>query len=82
MDFLAFHVALHTWQQSLHFITQSLRFEIRQFRINVSLIELGAINTEVVTYSMFIPKKIQRQQQKQQEHQNNNYNSSFEKMTK
>jgi NAD(P)-dependent dehydrogenase (short-subunit alcohol dehydrogenase family) len=40
-------------------LTQSLRFELAPFRVRVSIIELGAINTDIATYSMFIPQSIQ-----------------------
>ncbi len=36
-----------------------MRFELSPFRTRVSIIEPGAINTDVATYSMFIPQSIQ-----------------------
>jgi|SRR5919106_132709 NAD(P)-dependent dehydrogenase (short-subunit alcohol dehydrogenase family) len=44
---------------ALEGLTQSLRFELAPFRIKASVIEPGAINTDVATYSMFIPQSIQ-----------------------
>jgi NAD(P)-dependent dehydrogenase (short-subunit alcohol dehydrogenase family) len=44
---------------ALEGLTQSLRFELAPFGIKVSIIEPGAINTDVASYSMYIPKKIQ-----------------------
>jgi NAD(P)-dependent dehydrogenase (short-subunit alcohol dehydrogenase family) len=44
---------------ALEGLTQSLRFELASFGIRVSIIEPGAVNTDVTKYSMYIPKKIQ-----------------------
>src|SRR5918996_3458763 len=44
---------------ALEGLTQSLRFELAPFRIKASVIEPGVINTDVATYSMFIPQSIQ-----------------------
>jgi NAD(P)-dependent dehydrogenase (short-subunit alcohol dehydrogenase family) len=44
---------------ALEGLTQSLRFELASFGIRVSIIEPGAVNTDVTNYSMHIPKKIQ-----------------------
>jgi NAD(P)-dependent dehydrogenase (short-subunit alcohol dehydrogenase family) len=44
---------------ALEGITQSMQFELAPFGIRVAIIEPGAINTDVATYSMYIPKKIQ-----------------------
>lgn len=65
---------------ALEGITQSLRFELRPFGINVSLIEPGAINTEVAAHSMFIPKRLQQQKEGQGIQPDSHL--PFEKMTK
>lgn len=44
---------------ALEGLTQSLRFELAPFGIKVAIIEPGTINTDVATYSMYIPKNIQ-----------------------
>jgi NAD(P)-dependent dehydrogenase (short-subunit alcohol dehydrogenase family) len=44
---------------ALEGLTQSLRFELDPFGIKVILIEPGAIRTNVITNSMFLPKKLQ-----------------------
>jgi len=44
---------------ALEGLTQSLRFELAPFGIRVSIIEPGAVNTDVTKYSMYVPKKIQ-----------------------
>jgi NAD(P)-dependent dehydrogenase (short-subunit alcohol dehydrogenase family) len=43
---------------ALEGLTQSLRFELAPFGIRVSIIEPGAVNTDVTKYSMYVPKKI------------------------
>jgi NAD(P)-dependent dehydrogenase (short-subunit alcohol dehydrogenase family) len=57
---------------ALEGLTQSLRFELAPFGIRVAIIEPGAINTDVASYSMYIPKKIQ----------GNDKTSPFAEMTK
>jgi NAD(P)-dependent dehydrogenase (short-subunit alcohol dehydrogenase family) len=47
---------------ALEDLTQSLRFELAPFGVKVAIIEPGAINTDVASYSMYIPKKIQDDQ--------------------
>src|SRR5919106_3263069 len=44
---------------ALEGLTQSLRLELAPFGIRVSIIEPGAVNTDVTKYSMYVPKKIQ-----------------------
>lgn len=44
---------------ALEGLTQSFRFELAPFGIRVSIIEPGAVNTDVTKYSMYVPKKIQ-----------------------
>jgi NAD(P)-dependent dehydrogenase (short-subunit alcohol dehydrogenase family) len=65
-------------------LTQSLRYELAHFGIKISIIEPGAIKTEVVSHSMYLPKKlvIQQEQQLQFERSTNNINSPFAEMTK
>jgi NAD(P)-dependent dehydrogenase (short-subunit alcohol dehydrogenase family) len=63
---------------ALEGLTQSLRYELASFGIKVSIIEPGAIRTNVITQSMYIPKKLEKQQQEQQ---SNKY-SPFTEMTK
>lgn len=60
---------------ALEGLTQSLRFELGKFGIKVILIEPGAIRTNVITNSMFLPKKLQ------DSNQQNNI-SPFTEMTK
>jgi NAD(P)-dependent dehydrogenase (short-subunit alcohol dehydrogenase family) len=60
---------------ALEGLTQSLRFELAQFGIKVAIIEPGAIKTNVVKNSMFLPKKLKEQQYQL------NGTSPFAKMT-
>jgi NAD(P)-dependent dehydrogenase (short-subunit alcohol dehydrogenase family) len=60
---------------ALEGLTQSLRYELAPFGIKVTVIEPGAIRTNVATNSMFLPKKIKEQ------HQANN-SSPYAEMTK
>ena len=46
---------------ALEGLTQSLRYELAPFGIKLTIIEPGAISTNVVSNSMYLPKKIQRQ---------------------
>jgi NAD(P)-dependent dehydrogenase (short-subunit alcohol dehydrogenase family) len=46
---------------ALEGLTQSLRYELTPFGIKVTIIEPGAISTNVAYNSMYLPKKIQRQ---------------------
>jgi NAD(P)-dependent dehydrogenase (short-subunit alcohol dehydrogenase family) len=46
---------------ALEGLTQSLRYELAPFGINVTIIEPGATSTNVASNSMYLPKKIQRQ---------------------
>lgn len=46
---------------ALEGLTQSLRYELAPFGIKVAIIEPGAISTNVVYNSMYLPRKIQRQ---------------------
>ena len=61
---------------ALERLTQSLRYELALFGIKVTVIEPGAIRTNVATNSMFVPKKI-----KEQQDQPNN-SSPYAEMTK
>jgi NAD(P)-dependent dehydrogenase (short-subunit alcohol dehydrogenase family) len=68
---------------ALEGLTQSLRYELAPFGIKVTIIDAGAIKTNIITNGMLIPNKIQeqrRQQQKQQQQKNTN-TSPFEEMT-
>jgi NAD(P)-dependent dehydrogenase (short-subunit alcohol dehydrogenase family) len=47
---------------ALEGLTQSLRFELARFGIKVAIIEPGAIKTNVVKNSMFLPKRLKEQQ--------------------
>jgi NAD(P)-dependent dehydrogenase (short-subunit alcohol dehydrogenase family) len=73
---------------ALEGLTQSLRYELAPFGIKVTVIEPGAIRTNVITQSMYIPKKFQKeeeeeQQQGQRQQQRPNSSSSpFAEMTK
>ena len=50
----------HTFQEfALEGLTQSLRYELAQFGIKVTIIEPGAISTNVAANNMHVPKKIQ-----------------------
>jgi NAD(P)-dependent dehydrogenase (short-subunit alcohol dehydrogenase family) len=60
---------------ALEGLTQSLRYELAPFGIKVAIIEPGAISTNVVYNSMYLPRKIQRQS-------NNLSLSPFAEMTK
>jgi NAD(P)-dependent dehydrogenase (short-subunit alcohol dehydrogenase family) len=54
---------------ALEGLTQSLRYELAPFGIKVTIIDAGAIKTNIITNGMRIPNKIEerrRQQQKQQ----------------
>ena len=46
---------------ALEGLTQSLRYELAPFGIKVTIIEPGAISTNVASNSMYLPRKIQRQ---------------------
>jgi NAD(P)-dependent dehydrogenase (short-subunit alcohol dehydrogenase family) len=48
---------------ALEGITQSLRYELAPFEIKVSIIEPGAIKTDVASRNMLIPKKLREQLQ-------------------
>jgi NAD(P)-dependent dehydrogenase (short-subunit alcohol dehydrogenase family) len=61
---------------ALEGLTQSLRYELAPFGINVVLIEPGAIITNVATNSMFLPKNLQEGKQ-----QPNNDSPPFSEMT-
>ena len=61
---------------ALEGLTQSLRYELALFGIKATVIEDGAIRTNVATNSMFVPKKI-----KEQQDQPNN-SSPYAEMTK
>jgi NAD(P)-dependent dehydrogenase (short-subunit alcohol dehydrogenase family) len=68
---------------ALEGLTQSLRYELAPFGIKVTIIDAGAIKTNIITNGMRIPKKIEeqrRQQQKQQQQKNTN-TSPFAEMT-
>jgi len=73
---------------ALEGLTQSLRHELAPFGIRISIIEPGAIKTEVASYSMYLPKKLAIQQQEREQHlqpkgsNKNNSISSFAEMTK
>jgi NAD(P)-dependent dehydrogenase (short-subunit alcohol dehydrogenase family) len=59
---------------ALEGLTQSLRYELAPFGIKLTVIEPGAIRTNVAAQSMYIPKKLQEQRP-------NNF-SPFTEMTK
>jgi NAD(P)-dependent dehydrogenase (short-subunit alcohol dehydrogenase family) len=68
---------------ALEGLTQSLRYELAPFGIKVTIIDAGAIKTNIITSGMRIPKKIEeqlRRQQQQQKQQNTN-TSPFAEMT-
>jgi NAD(P)-dependent dehydrogenase (short-subunit alcohol dehydrogenase family) len=68
---------------ALEGLTQSLRYELAPFGIKVTIIDAGAIKTNIITNGMRIPNKIEeqrRQQQKQQQQKNTN-TSPFAEMT-
>jgi len=68
---------------ALEGLTQSLRYELVPFGIKVTIIDAGAIKTNIITNGMRIPNKIEeqrRQQQKQQQQKNTN-TSPFAEMT-
>lgn len=46
---------------ALEGLTQSLRYELSPFGINVTIIDPGAIKTNIITNGMRIPKKIEEQ---------------------
>jgi len=48
---------------ALEGITESLKLELAQFGIKVAIIEPGAIETNIATNSMFLPKKLREQHQ-------------------
>ena len=50
---------------ALEGLTQSLRYELAHFGIKISIIEPGAIKTEVASHSMYLPKKLVIQQEQQ-----------------
>jgi short-subunit dehydrogenase len=50
---------------ALEGLTQSLRYELAPFGIKVTIIEPGAIKTNILASGMRIPKKIERQRQRQ-----------------
>jgi NAD(P)-dependent dehydrogenase (short-subunit alcohol dehydrogenase family) len=62
---------------ALEGFTQSLRYVLAHFGIKISIIEPGAIKTEVASHSVYLPKKlaIQQEQQLQFEGSTNNINS-------
>jgi NAD(P)-dependent dehydrogenase (short-subunit alcohol dehydrogenase family) len=68
---------------ALEGLTQSLRYELAPFGIKVTIIDAGAIKTNIITNGIRIPNKIEeqrRQQQKQQQQKNTN-TSPFAEMT-
>jgi NAD(P)-dependent dehydrogenase (short-subunit alcohol dehydrogenase family) len=64
---------------ALEGLTQSLRYELAPFGIKVAIIEPGAISTNVVYNSMYLPKKIQGQSSLSD---SSSLSSPFTKMTK
>ena len=68
---------------ALEGLTQSLRYELAPFGIKVTIIDAGAIKTNIITNGMRIPNKIeeQRLQQQKQQQQKNTNTSPFAEMT-
>jgi short-subunit dehydrogenase len=67
---------------ALEGLTQSLRYELAPFGIKVTIIDAGAIKTNIITNGMRIPKKIEEQRQQQQRKQQQKTNTSpFAEMT-
>ena len=67
---------------ALEGLTQSLRYELAPFGIKVTIIDAGAIKTNIITNGMRIPKKIEEQRRQQQQQQQKNTNTSpFTEMT-
>jgi NAD(P)-dependent dehydrogenase (short-subunit alcohol dehydrogenase family) len=64
---------------ALEGLTQSLRYELTPFGIKVTVIEPGAISTNVAYNSMYLPKKIQRRQSSLSD---SSLSSPFTEMTK
>jgi NAD(P)-dependent dehydrogenase (short-subunit alcohol dehydrogenase family) len=64
---------------ALEGLTQSLRYELAPFGIKVTIIEPGAISTNVAYNSMYLPKKIQRRQSSLSD---SSLSSPFTEMTK
>jgi NAD(P)-dependent dehydrogenase (short-subunit alcohol dehydrogenase family) len=65
---------------ALEGLTQSLRYELAPFGIKVTIIDAGAIKTNIITNGMRIPKKIEERRRQQQKQQNTN-TSPFAEMT-
>jgi NAD(P)-dependent dehydrogenase (short-subunit alcohol dehydrogenase family) len=67
---------------ALEGLTQSLRYELAPFGIKVTIIDAGAIKTNIITNGMRIPKKIEEQRRRQQQQKQQNTNTSpFAEMT-
>jgi NAD(P)-dependent dehydrogenase (short-subunit alcohol dehydrogenase family) len=67
---------------ALEGLTQSLRYELAPFGIKVTIIDAGAIKTNIITSDMRIPKKIEEQRRRQQQQKQQNTNTSpFAEMT-
>jgi NAD(P)-dependent dehydrogenase (short-subunit alcohol dehydrogenase family) len=67
---------------ALEGLTQSLRYELAPFGIKVTIIDAGAIKTNIITNGMRIPNKIEEQRRQQQKQQQKNTNTSpFAEMT-
>jgi NAD(P)-dependent dehydrogenase (short-subunit alcohol dehydrogenase family) len=67
---------------ALEGLTQSLRYELAPFGIKVTIIDAGAIKTNIITNGMRIPKKIEEQLRRQQQQKQQNTNTSpFAEMT-
>jgi NAD(P)-dependent dehydrogenase (short-subunit alcohol dehydrogenase family) len=66
---------------ALEGLTQSLRYELAPFGIKVTIIDAGAIKTNIITNGMRIPKKIEEQRRRQQQKQQNTNTSPFAEMT-
>jgi len=67
---------------ALEGLTQSLRYELVPFGIKVTIIDAGAIKTNIITNGMRIPNKIEEQRRQQQKQQQKNTNTSpFAEMT-
>jgi NAD(P)-dependent dehydrogenase (short-subunit alcohol dehydrogenase family) len=67
---------------ALEGLTQSLRYELAPFGIKVTIIDAGAIKTNIITNGMLIPNKIEEQRRQQQKQQQKNTNTSpFAEMT-
>jgi short-subunit dehydrogenase len=54
---------------ALEGLTQSLRYELAPFGIKVTIIDAGAIKTNIITNGMRIPNKIEEQRRQQQKQQ-------------